>query len=152
MNRRGFTLQNVELSLFGAVDPYFTGEAHLVYFIDKEGESRFEIEEAFATTTRLPFGLERQGLELELGQFFTEFGRLNPRHPHQWEWQDQPIVMTRFFGEDGIRGRASPTRTGDGDEPAAGLFDESLPARLHPAVRFGPCDGNGKVFVAWFQD
>jgi hypothetical protein len=103
-NRRGFTLQQVELSMFGAVDPYFTGEAHLVYFIDKEGESQFEIEEAFATTTRLPFGLERQGLQLELGQFFTEFGRINPRHPHQWEWQDQPIVNTRFFGADGMRG------------------------------------------------
>jgi hypothetical protein len=103
-NQRGFTLQQVELSFFGAVDPYFTGEAHLVYFLDAEGESNFEIEEAFATTTRLPFGLERYGLQLEVGHFFTEFGRLNPRHPHQWEWQDQPIVSTRMFGGDGMRG------------------------------------------------
>ena len=103
-NQRGFTLQQVELSFLGAVDPYFTGEAHLIYFLDAEGESNFEIEEASATTTRLPFGLERRGLQLELGQFFTEFGRLNPRHPHQWDWQDQPIVNTRFFGGDGMRG------------------------------------------------
>jgi hypothetical protein len=102
-NQRGFTLQQAELSLIGAVDPYFNGEAHLIYFLDPEGESRFEIEEAFATSTRLPFGLEEHGLELEVGHFFTEFGRLNPRHPHQWQWQDQPIVNTRFFGGDGMR-------------------------------------------------
>jgi len=101
--RRGFNLPQVELSFAGAVDPYLRGEAHLVYFLDPEGESRFEIEEAFATTQRLPFGLERQGLELELGHFFTEFGRTNPRHPHAWDWQDQPVVLTRFFGEDGMR-------------------------------------------------
>jgi hypothetical protein len=42
--RRGFNLQNVELSFLGAVDPWFTGEAHLITFLDPEGESRFEIE------------------------------------------------------------------------------------------------------------
>jgi hypothetical protein len=101
--QRGFTLQNAELSLSGAVDPFFTGEAHLIYFIDPEGESNFEIEEAFATTKSLPFGLEEQGLQLEVGQFFTEFGRINPKHPHQWHWQDQPVINSRLFGEDGMR-------------------------------------------------
>lgn len=33
----------------------------------------------------------------------TEFGRLNPRHPHEWEWLDQPVVSSRFFGPDGMR-------------------------------------------------
>lgn len=101
--RRGFTLQQAELSMKGAVDPYFTGEAHLVYFIDPEGESSFELEEAFATTTSLPFGLHERGAQLEMGHFFTEFGRINPQHPHQWDWMDQPVVNTRFFGEDGMR-------------------------------------------------
>lgn len=101
--RRGFTLQQAELSLLGAVDPYFTGEAHLIYFLDPEGESRFELEEAFATTRRLPFGLEERGLQLELGHFFTEFGRINPQHPHQWEWLDLPVINARLFGEDGMR-------------------------------------------------
>jgi len=101
--RRGFTLQQAEVSMKGAVDPYFTGEAHFIYFIDPEGESRFELEEAFATTTSLPFGLHERGAQLELGHFFTEFGRINPQHPHQWDWMDQPVVNTRFFGEDGMR-------------------------------------------------
>jgi hypothetical protein len=102
--QRGFTLQQAELSFSGAVDPYFAGEAHLIYFLDTEGESRFELEEAFATTQMLPFGLEEHGLQLEVGTFFTEFGRLNPRHPHAWSWQDQPVILTRLFGGDGMRG------------------------------------------------
>jgi hypothetical protein len=98
--KRGFTVQNVELSFMGAVDPYFTGEAHLIYFLDPlEGESIFELEEAFLTTTALPYGLQ-----LEAGHFFTEFGQINPRHPHAWDWQDQPIINSRLFGPDGMRG------------------------------------------------
>lgn len=97
--KRGFTVQNVELSFLGAVDPYFTGEAHIIYFIDPiEGESIFELEEAFLRTQSLPWGLQ-----VEAGQFFTEFGRLNPQHPHQWDWQDQPVINTRLFGPDGLR-------------------------------------------------
>ncbi len=98
--KRGFTVQNVELSLIGAVDPYLTAEVHLVYFIEPlDGESVLELEEAFVTTQALPFGLQ-----LEAGQFFTEFGRLNPQHPHAWDWQDQPVINTRLFGPDGMRG------------------------------------------------
>lgn len=103
--RRGFTVQNVELSLAGAVDPFLHGEAHLIYFIDAvEGESVFELEEAFLTSQMLPFGLSDAGLQLEAGQFFTEFGRLNPQHPHAWDWLDQPVVNSRLFGPDGLRG------------------------------------------------
>lgn len=96
--QRGFTLQQIELSMLGAVDPYFTGEVHLIYFLDQEGESRFELEEAFATSTSLPWNLE-----VEAGHFFTEFGRINPRHPHTWTWQDAPVIHSRLFGEDGLR-------------------------------------------------
>ncbi len=98
--KRGFTLQNAELSLMAAVDPYFTAEAHIVYFIDPiEGETGVELEEAFATTSNLPWGLQ-----VEAGHFFTEFGRMNPRHPHQWNWLDAPVINTRLFGPDGMRG------------------------------------------------
>ena len=39
-----------------------------------------------------------------MAQFFTEFGRINPTHPHAWKWLDQPIINTRLFGPDGMRG------------------------------------------------
>jgi len=102
--RRGFNLTNLELSLLGAVDPYLDGEIHLIYFLDPEGESSFELEEAFVTSRMLPFGLEEQGLQVEFGQMFTEFGRINPTHPHAWDWQDQPVLLSRLFGPDGMRG------------------------------------------------
>ena len=98
--KRGFTVQNVELSFAGAVDPYLNAEAHLVYFLEPlTGESKFELEEAFFTTQKLPFGLQLKG-----GQFVTEFGIINSQHPHQWDWQDAPIINTRLFGSDGMRG------------------------------------------------
>ena len=41
-NQNGFTLQQTELSFSGAVDPYFTGEAHIVATL-----GGLELEEAF---------------------------------------------------------------------------------------------------------
>jgi len=97
--RRGFTVQNVELSLTGAVDPYFNGEVHIIYLIDPVvGDTRVELEEAFLTTQALPFGLQLKG-----GLFFTEFGIINQTHPHAWDWLDQPVINTRLFGPDGLR-------------------------------------------------
>jgi len=97
-NQRGFTIQNVELVVDGAVDPYFRGQANVVFFIGPDGETEVELEEAYATTTSLP-----RNLQVKAGQFFTEFGRLNPQHPHAWDFVDQPIVNGRFFGPDGLR-------------------------------------------------
>lgn len=97
--QRGFTFQGFELGLLGAVDPYFTAEAILNLLIaPNEGETELELEEAFATSQALPYNLQ-----LEVGHFFTEFGRFNPIHAHAWHWQDQPVIHSRLFGEDGLR-------------------------------------------------
>ncbi|HET9767109.1 MAG TPA: hypothetical protein VFS60_09685 [Thermoanaerobaculia bacterium] len=96
--QRGFTVQNVETVFEGAVDPYFRGQANLVLQITPDGETNVELEEAYATSTSLP-----AGLQLKAGQFFSEFGRLNPSHPHSWDFVDQPLVNGRFFGPDGLR-------------------------------------------------
>lgn len=98
-NQRGFTVQNLELTIGGNVDPYFTAISHIVLQIDREGESTLEIEEAYLTSTALP-----ANLQLRAGQFFTQFGRLNPTHPHTWAFVDQPLVNGRMFGGDGLRG------------------------------------------------
>ena len=97
--KNGFTVQNVELSATGAIDPYLYGESHFIFFLDPEtSETVVELEEAFFQTLALPHGLQLEG-----GHFFTEFGRINPQHPHQWHWQDQPIINSRIFGPDGMR-------------------------------------------------
>ena len=97
---RGFTIPNTELTLDGAVDPYFKGFANVVFKIDSEGETGVELEEAYLLTSSLP-----ANLQIKAGQFFTEFGRQNPLHPHSWAFVDQPLILNRMFGPDGLRGQ-----------------------------------------------
>lgn len=97
-NQRGFTVQNVEMTLSGAVDPYFRGQANIIFQLDSGGESRLELEEVYAETTSLP-----GNLQVKAGQYFTEFGRLNTQHPHAWSFVDQPLVNARLLGGDGLR-------------------------------------------------
>ena len=95
---RGFSIPNTEITLDGAVDPYFKGFTNIVFKLDAEGETGVELEEAFLLTTSLP-----ANLQLKLGQFFAEFGRQNAQHPHSWAFVDQPLVLNRMFGPDGLR-------------------------------------------------
>ncbi len=97
-NQRGFTIQGVEVNFAGAVDPYFRANANLAYLLDSEGESSFELEEAWMETIALP-----ANLQVRAGQYLTEFGRLNTQHPHSWSFVDVPLVNGRFLGPDGLR-------------------------------------------------
>ncbi|MGK0156191.1 MAG: hypothetical protein ACI9SE_003158 [Neolewinella sp.] len=96
--RRGVTIQQAELQLNGTVDKWFTAQGVLVAFLDPDGETVLELEEAFLQTTNLP-----HRFQAKVGHYFTEFGRLNPLHPHAWDWQNQPVIMTRTFGAEGMR-------------------------------------------------
>lgn len=91
--RRGFTLQQAELAFAGALEPYFAGEAYLV-----ATEETIELEEAFLRSLFLPW------FEIKGGYFFTEFGRANRLHPHQWRFTDQAIAVGRMLGAEGMRG------------------------------------------------
>lgn len=95
---RGFSIPNAELALDGTVDPYLKAFANIVYKLDAKGETGVELEEMFFLTTSLPHNLQVKG-----GQFFAEFGRQNPQHPHSWAFADQPLVLNRMFGPDGLR-------------------------------------------------
>lgn len=97
-NQRGFSVQNVELNLQGAVDPYFRGNVNLLFQLDSGGESFTELEEAWLETITLP-----AHLQLRAGQYLSEFGRINTQHPHQWGFVDVPLVAGRFLGPDGLR-------------------------------------------------
>ncbi|HAK05843.1 MAG TPA: hypothetical protein DCO65_00995 [Spartobacteria bacterium] len=97
--QRGFNARNIELAFDGAVDPYFEGFANIVFKLDNDNETGVEVEEAFLQTTSLPFNLQ-----LKAGQFFAAFGRINPTHPHTWDFADAPLVHGRLLGPDGLRG------------------------------------------------
>lgn len=96
--QRGFTVQGLEAAFSGAIDPYFRGQANLLFSVDSVGESFTELEEAWLETLSLP-----AGLQLRAGQIMTDFGRQNPQHPHQWAFVDTPLVLGRFLGADGLR-------------------------------------------------
>jgi hypothetical protein len=132
--RRGFTFQNAELSMGGAVDPFFTAEMHLIAFRNEpDGTTNIELEEAYARSTSLP-----AGLELKFGQYLTEFGRFNPTHPHAWQFIDQPIILTRVFGGDGLR------------SPGARML-WSLPTDWLSEVLVGIQDANGETLPSYLS-
>jgi len=96
---RGFGLLNAEMVLDGAVDPYFKGLANILFKLDQNGQTSVELEETYLQTISLP-----ANLQVKAGQFLAEFGRQNTQHPHQWAFVDDPLILTRAFGPDGLRG------------------------------------------------
>lgn len=90
----GFQLQQLEMTLGASVDHIFRMDVNLVFSL-----SGVELEEAYATTLGLPWNLQ-----LRAGQFLSRFGRINPTHPHTWDFVDQPFVIGKFFGAEGNRG------------------------------------------------
>ncbi len=93
-NKRGFNFQQMEMALSGTVDDLFDYEGYVVFL-----EDDIELEEAFITTRSLPYDLK-----VKAGLFLTEFGLLNQQHVHSWDFLDQPIINSRLFGGDGMRG------------------------------------------------
>src|ERR1051325_7902686 len=96
-NQRGFTVQNLEPTFEGKVDPYFRGLATISMQLSPAGETSIEAEEAYVETMGLP-----GNLQLRAGMFFTEFGRINPTHAHTWDFVDSPLISTRMFGAEGF--------------------------------------------------
>jgi hypothetical protein len=96
--KRGFALRNAEIAIDGAVDPYFKGFANIVLKLDQNNETSIELEESYLESTGLP-----ANLQLKAGQYFAAFGRQNPQHPHTWSFVDQPIILGRAFGPEGLR-------------------------------------------------
>jgi hypothetical protein len=84
--------------LQGAIDPYFRGNANVLFSLDSGGETFVELEEAWLESISLP-----GNLQVRAGQLMTDFGRINTRHPHAWGFVDSPLVTARFLGPDGLR-------------------------------------------------
>ena len=94
----GFNVQAMELNFRGAIDPYFSAQVNINTFLE-DGETIVEFEEGFLTTQALPYNLQLMG-----GQFFTRFGNMNHVHAHAWDFADQPVILNRLLGPDGLRG------------------------------------------------
>jgi hypothetical protein len=70
-----------------------------VFKLDQNDQTSTELEETYLQTMSLPFNLQ-----VKAGQFYSDFGRQNMQHPHQWAFVDDPLILTRTFGPDGLRG------------------------------------------------
>lgn len=87
-----FRLQEIEIGIQGAVDPYFRYDAFLGLH-----DGAIEAEEAYATTLALP-----ARLQAKVGKFLLPFGKTNLTHPPEQATIDPPLAIQEFFGEEGF--------------------------------------------------
>ncbi len=96
-----FFPREVELNLFGRIDPYAEGHFRFEFaeeFEDGTRETKAALAEAYVTLLTLPFGTK-----LSLGQFPVRFGLLSHLHREALPQPDPPQVLVRFLGEEQFR-------------------------------------------------
>jgi hypothetical protein len=95
-----FFPREIELNLFGQIDPYARGEVRIEAAEEFEGGERsisVNLAEAHLTLMTLPFGTQAR-----LGLVRSRFGLLNEHHRDGLPQTDQPDVLTQFLGEEGL--------------------------------------------------
>jgi hypothetical protein len=95
-----FFPREIELSLFGQIDPYARGEVRIETGEEFEAgvrENHIGLAEAHLTLLTLPYGLQ-----LKMGQVRNRFGLLNHLHRDGLPQPDVPNVHVRFVGEEGL--------------------------------------------------
>ncbi len=90
----GLTLQELEVGFQSTVDPYFAANVFLT-IPNLEG---IEVEEAYATTTSLP-----GGLQVKAGVIRSSAGRQNEQHLHVQDFSRRPLLNAAYLGTDGLR-------------------------------------------------
>ena len=93
-----FFPREVELSIFGQIDPYARADVRIEAGEDTPGaETGVHLAEGTITLLALPYGTQAK-----LGQMRNRFGWSNVIHEHDLPWIDRPDVYRVFFGEEGL--------------------------------------------------
>ena len=95
-SRPEFTLEELELGLQAYVNPYARGDI----FFSMEGieQPDISLEEAYVSIIKgLPLDMN-----IRLGKYRVEFGKLNMVHPHALPFVGSVLVQERFLGEGGL--------------------------------------------------
>jgi hypothetical protein len=93
-----FFPREVELSLFGQIDPYARADVRIEAGEEAPGaETSVSLAEATITLLALPWGTQAK-----LGQMRNRYGWTNVVHEHDLPWVDRPDVYRIFFGEEGL--------------------------------------------------
>jgi hypothetical protein len=97
-----FFPREVELGIWGAVDPY--ARAYVIIEAGEEfdptnrtSEFGVNLAEAAATLTALPWGFQDK-----FGLMRVRYGLLNEFHAHDLPQPDRPAVLVNFFGQEGL--------------------------------------------------
>lgn len=90
----GFTVQELEFAFSASVDAYFRADV----FLAIPNLAGVEVEEAVATTTSLP-----AGLQVRAGIFRSAFGRQNGQHLHVQDFTRRALINEAYLGADGLR-------------------------------------------------
>src|SRR5438046_6743629 len=94
-----FFPREVELSLFGQVDPYAYGEVRIEAGEERRGEElNVKLAEAYVTLLTLPLGTQAK-----FGQMRNRLGYSNVIHEHDLPWIDRPNVLRNFLGGEGLQ-------------------------------------------------
>ena len=86
-------VRELELVLGSNVDPYSRLDATIA-FSEKEG---VDLEEAYLTRFGLPFDTTAR-----IGRFLPKIGKALPVHRDSLDTVDEPLVIQRYFGEEGM--------------------------------------------------
>jgi opacity protein-like surface antigen len=93
-----FFPREVELSLFGQIDPYASAVVRIEAGEGTPGqETPVSLAEANVTLLTLPYGTQAK-----FGQMRNRYGYSNEIHEHDLAWVDRPNVMRNFFGPEGL--------------------------------------------------
>jgi len=93
-----FFPREIELSLFGQIDPYARAEVRFEAGQESRGqEISVSLAEANLTLMALPFNTQAK-----LGMMRNRFGLTNQIHDHDLPFIDRPDVLVQFFGQDGL--------------------------------------------------
>ena len=93
-----FFPREVELSLFGQIDPYASAVVRIESGEEERaGELAVHLAEANLTLLTLPFGTQAK-----LGLVRNRFGYNNEHHAHDLPWIDRPNAFRIFFGDEGL--------------------------------------------------
>jgi len=93
-----FFPREIELNLFGQIDPYARAEVRFEAGQDTRGESiNVSLAEANLTLMTLPFNTQAK-----IGLMRNRWGLTNQIHDHDLPFIDRPDVLVQFFGQDGL--------------------------------------------------
>src|SRR5882724_12799726 len=94
-----FFPREVELSMFGQIDPYAYAEVRIEAGEDTRGaDTKVDLAEASITMLTLPYGTQAK-----FGQIRNRFGYSNVIHEHDLQWIDRPNVLRNFLGDGGLQ-------------------------------------------------